>query len=64
MLHSDGVSSRLGVEWYGSPTFTQDVLQPLTDSLLHTWARESDDATILLAVVASPARAGQQRDPT
>lgn len=48
LLHSDGVSARLPLEWGGEHLSTER-LQACADSLVEQWGRASDDATVLLA---------------
>lgn len=48
LLHSDGVSARLTLEWTGEH-LSKSQLQICADSLVEQWGRALDDATVLIA---------------
>jgi serine phosphatase RsbU (regulator of sigma subunit) len=56
LLHTDGVSARLTLPEDGM--FMVNGLQALADSILLTWGRATDDATV---VIASPAQIDEHR---
>ncbi len=53
LLHSDGVSARLALDWQGEH-LSEEQLQTRAGSLVEQWGRATDDATVLLAHVPGP----------